>query len=121
MARILVIDDEASIRDLITDILEEEGHEVLAAEDGRQGLSLFRQEPFELVITDMVMPEQSGINTIMELVRDYPEVKIIAISGGGAIEPERYLSIAKIIGAESILYKPFTADELLDVIGDILQ
>lgn len=121
MARILVIDDEIYIRQLLTEILEKSGYEVVSAPEGRTGLKLYAQKPFDVVITDMVMPEYSGINTINDLVRNHPEAKIIAISGGGEIEPERYLSIAEIIGAQYIIYKPFKKEEILKAVEGLLS
>ena len=121
MAYILVIDDEPAIRDLIRDILEAEGHKVDDAPDGKTGVVLHREHPYDLVITDMVMPEHSGINTINDLVHTDSDVKILAISGGGAIQPERYLTVAEMIGAEAILYKPFTAEDLLNEVAKIIS
>lgn len=121
MARILVIDDEIYIRQLLTEILEKAGYEVVSAPEGRTGLKLYDQQPFDVVITDMVMPEYSGINTINDLVRNHPRAKIIAISGGGEIEPERYLSIAEIIGAKYIIYKPFKKEEILKAVEGLLS
>jgi DNA-binding NtrC family response regulator len=121
MARILVIDDEIFIRQLLTEILENAGYEVVTAPEGRTGLTLYEQSPFDVVITDMVMPEYSGINTINDLVRKHPDAKIIAISGGGEIEPERYLTIAEIIGAQYIIYKPFKKEEILKAVEGLLS
>jgi len=91
MAQILIIDDEATIRDLLVKILEREGYKTITAADGKEGIRIFRENPADLIITDLIMPEKEGIETIMELRRDFRDVKVIAMSGGGKIEPETYL------------------------------
>ena len=93
MSKILVIDDDKNIRSLLRDFLERDGYEVMEAENGKVGLKLFRENGADLVITDLIMPEKEGIETIRELRRDFSDVKIIAISGGGAIGPETYLQM----------------------------
>jgi CheY-like chemotaxis protein len=83
LKRILVVDDEAQIRSMLTQMLEQEGYEVYTAENGEEGFTLVGRHSFDLVITDMIMPVKDGLKFIMELVRDYPDLKILAISGGG--------------------------------------
>jgi len=95
MSRILIIDDDAQILKMLRQILEREKYHVTEASNGKEGLRLYRENPADLVITDIIMPEKEGIEIIIELKRDYPDVKIIAISGGGRINPEDYLDIAK--------------------------
>lgn len=117
MTRILVIDDEASVRALMRQILEEEGYQVDEAADGEEGLALFRTLPVDIVITDIFMPNREGIETIRLLRRDHPHVKIIAISGGGKqsrMEPP--LVEAVVFGAHLTLAKPFTPQELVAVV-----
>ena len=121
MAHILVIDDEIVVRKLLTDMLEHGGHDVLSVSDGKTGLKVYVDAPIDLVVTDMVMPEYSGINIISDLLRIDPDAKIIAISGGGSIEAERYLSIAEMIGAQRILHKPFSTKELLAAVNELLN
>jgi CheY-like chemotaxis protein len=82
MARILVIDDERIIRTIVKHALEEDGHEVIEAGDGEEGIQLYRKNPTDLVVTDIIMPRKEGIETIKELRRNYPDIKIIAMSGG---------------------------------------
>jgi len=120
MATILVIDDDPWILDFFVEILTREGHKVHKAENGDIGLSLYRELLPDLLITDMIMPQRDGLATIMELNREYPEAKIIAVSGGGAIEPERYLRLAKTIGAKQSLKKPFTRDDLIAAVNKVL-
>ncbi|MEJ2688571.1 MAG: response regulator [Deltaproteobacteria bacterium] len=121
MASILVIDDDVQVLWVIRKILEKEGHKVISAQDGEMGLQLYRNAPYDLVVTDMIMPNKSGINLISDILRDYPEAKIIAISGGGAIEAERYLQIAKSLGVARTLTKPFSMQSLLEVVNEALS
>jgi YesN/AraC family two-component response regulator len=83
MANILIIDDDQQILNMLSQILKRAGYGVVEALDGKQGLKLYRENPTDLIITDIIMPEKEGLETIMELQRDFPDVKIIAISGGG--------------------------------------
>ena len=121
MARILIIDDEEQVRLYLRKMLETEGYEVVDAPDGKVGLRLYRQNPADLIIMDIFMPEKEGLGTIRELRRDYPEVKIIAISGGGKISTLDFLPIAKRLGALRTLAKPFTRQELLDAVQEVLN
>ena len=120
MARILLIDDEAAFRQVTRQMLEQAGYEVLEAKDGKDGVSVYRTERPDLVITDLIMPEQEGIETIIELRQEDPEARIIAISGGGRITATDFLSIARKFGARHILAKPFRRDQLLEAIRDSL-
>jgi DNA-binding response OmpR family regulator len=121
MARILIIDDEAMIRDLLVNILEREGYETITATDGIDGIKIYRENPADLVITDLLMPEKDGLETIMELRRDSKDVKIIAMSGGGKIDPKTYLQIARTMGAIEIITKPFDLRELLKTVQALLE
>ncbi|MFP7754582.1 response regulator [Thermodesulfobacteriota bacterium B35] len=116
MKRILVVDDEEQIRSMLTQMLEHEGYEVHAAENGEEGMTLIGRYAFDLVITDMIMPVKDGLKFIMELVREYPDLKIMAISGGGAIKAERYLTMASYLGDIATLEKPFKRDVLLEMV-----
>ncbi len=121
MAHILVIDDDPWVLKIFQQILEIEGHTVSTAVNGQEGLELFRQSPCDLVITDMVMPVKDGLKLIMELEKEYPNVPTIAISGGGVIEPARYLSLAESIGSRKTLTKPVTRQALLEAVNTILS
>jgi DNA-binding response OmpR family regulator len=121
MARILIVDDDIQVRKMLCKALERAGYETVAAPDGKVAMRLFRENPADLVITDLIMPEKEGIETIMELRRDFPQVKIIAISGGGIIEAEKYLYIAEKSGAQLTLAKPFTLRELLEAVQSLLE
>jgi DNA-binding response OmpR family regulator len=121
MARILVIDDDNQIREMIRQMLTREGYEVVEAANGKQGAKVFREKPTDLVITDLIMPEKEGIETIVELRRDHPSLKIIAISGGGRTPPEIYLEDARLLGAHITLRKPFERQELLEAVRKLLK
>src|ERR1700687_5964678 len=108
MALILVIDDDDDVRAVVSGVLEAAGHEVVHASDGAQGIELQRRLPAVLVITDIVMPEKEGIETIRDLHQEFPKLKIIAMSGGGSLhKTTNYFSTAKELGAHAVLRKPF--------------
>ena len=119
MARILVIDDEEEIRTILRQTLEGAGYEVTAVPDGNEGLKQYSLNPADVVITDLVMPEKEGIETIMDLKRSFPGVKIIAISGGGHVGPEEYLRLAIGLGAQKALSKPFGLGDLLKAVREL--
>lgn len=112
MARILIVDDEISDRILEYSILEDAGHELLAATDGRAALSLYRTQPIDLVITDILMPKLDGLDLIYEIRQSDPDARIIAVSGVSRTDLER----ATERGAVETLFKPVTRDELLDAV-----
>ncbi len=120
MASIVIIDDDAAFRPMLAQMLGRLGHEVFAAENGHAGLKFVRARVPDLVITDMVMPEKEGVETIIELRRSYPALKIIAISGGGRINSADYLSLATKFGVAGTLAKPFGRDELKAVLEAVL-
>jgi len=122
MARILLIDDDDQFRMLLRKMLEKAGYkDIEEANDGRTGMKLFRQRPFDLVITDIIMPDKEGIETIMELTSEYPQMKIIAMSGGGSVGPQGYLEMAKRLGASRTLEKPFKYSDFLDIVQELLN
>lgn len=121
MARILVVDDEELIRYTMREILEEFGHEVVDAKNGNECLTLQKESPFDLVITDIIMPEKEGLETITELKRTYPELKVIAFSGGGRTRHLDYLEKAKELGADEIIAKPFTESKIREVVDGLLN
>jgi CheY-like chemotaxis protein len=121
MARILVIDDEKEMRDLLRWMLEREGYQVVTASDGKEGLHLYRENPADLIITDLIMPEMEGIETILALKQDFPGVKIIAMSGGGHVGPDPYLKIAEGVGAIRVFAKPFLREEILNAVQELLR
>lgn len=121
MAKILIIDDDLGIRRLVRRILSGAGHAVFEAEDGRKGMEAFRADPVDLVITDLIMPTQEGLETILELRREAPAIAILAISGGGAKGVLSYLDFASKLGADAVLSKPFRAAELLEKVSMLLN
>jgi len=121
MARILISDDDSQVRAMLRQMLERAGYEVADARDGKEAIKLYHENPADLVITDIIMPEKEGIETIMELKRDYPNIKIFAISGGGRVGPENYLKLAEKIGALRTFTKPFDRQELLAAVKQALE
>lgn len=120
MKHILVIDDESQIRSLLRKVLEREGYKVTEAADGVEGFLAYKRKSPDLVITDLTMPEKNGLETIQEMIDDNPQVRIIAISGGGQRFPEYFLDKAAKEGARKLLKKPFTNQELLTAVADAL-
>ena len=118
--KILVIDDEQAVRYALTRILESNGFEVAAAPDGLRGMALFRHQHPDLVITDLIMPEQEGIQTIQQLRKEDPNIKILAISGGGRLVNIDFLQLAARLGADEVLAKPFESQELLSIVRNLL-
>jgi DNA-binding NtrC family response regulator len=114
MATILVIDDQEPVRSLLRLVLEGAGHEVLEAPNGHLGLGLYRERSADLVITDIVMPEMNGLELILELTRNFLNVKVIAISGG--LESEGPLNVAKLLGARQTFQKPLDMEQLLSAV-----
>ncbi len=112
MARALVIDDDAQVRQVLRRMLERAGHEVHAVSDGMGAAGLYREHPSDLVITDIYMPEKAGLETILELRTEFPDVKIIAMSGGEGIFDLQPLGTAKRLGVVGTLQKPFRWEDL---------
>ena len=120
MARILVIDDERSIREMLTDVLEEDGHEVTCASNGVDGIAQYRQGLHDLVITDVFMPEKSGLETIPDLKDELPQIKIIAMTAWDAQDELDVLAMTKESGADDVLSKPFKASVVTGKIRALL-
>lgn len=116
----LAIDDDAGMRALLRMILEAEGHRVLEAEDGRRALDLMSREAADLCIVDIFMPVKDGLETITELKALGSPCRILAISGGGSLGNMDYLYHALMFGADVVLRKPFSRDELLAAVGEAL-
>lgn len=119
MIRILVVDDDYQMREMLGVILERKGYDVKTASDGNAAIQLQQTKPFDIIITDIIMPEKEGLETISELRRGYPRLKIIAISGGGRYRPEGYLELAKQLGADLVLAKPFGSWEILSAVKEL--
>jgi DNA-binding NtrC family response regulator len=121
MARILVIDDEPQMRTMLRQMLERAGYDIVAAPDGKKAMELFRRQTPDLVITDMLMPEKDGIETIIEMKGESTRVKIIAVSGGGHIGPDDYLYMAKKLGVVRTFSKPIAMEALLAAVREALD
>ncbi len=119
--RILVIDDDLDLRQVLVAALESQGYAVTAAGNGLEGLAYFKENAVDLVITDIVMPEMEGIETIFQIISQNPDQKLIAMSGGGRISAREYLEDANLLGATATLPKPFTLSELLDLVERLLD
>ncbi len=117
MANILIADDEYTIRYGLRRFLEQKGHTVFEACDGEDALSIMASQPVDAAVVDIIMPNKEGVETIIEVRRQYPNVKIIAMSGGGRNRDVDFLKIAKQCGAQDILRKPFTNEELLKILA----
>ncbi len=121
MAKILVLDDEPSILVMLKKMLERDGHEVETASNGKDGIELFEKRKPDLLITDIIMPEKEGLETIFLLRKKHPELKIIAISGGGRIGPDEYLPVAKLLGASAVFQKPLVAKVFMQAVSTLLN
>lgn len=121
MEKILVIDDEPVIRIILKQLFEENGYDVCEASDGKQGIALFKKEKPDLVITDLIMPDEEGLEVMKKIKQMLPDAKIIAISGGGIGSAQVYLSLAKKMGASHVFEKPFDAKQMLATVQDMLS
>lgn len=123
LLKLLVIDDDVFFRELVKDILQDYPITIHEASNGEEGLLVLRQEPIQIVITDIIMPEKEGLESIIEIIQKYPGIQIIAVSGGGASGGNYYLEMASSLGAHATLAKPFEKQELLDLLmqlgGDV--
>jgi DNA-binding response OmpR family regulator len=120
MPSLLLIEDDDLFRDALALALTEHGYTVYQARDGDEGLRIFRVEPADLVITDIVMPNKEGLATVMELRRDHPRLGIIVMSGGLAHDAPLYLKMAGNFGANRTLKKPFELTALLTTVEEVL-
>jgi CheY-like chemotaxis protein len=120
MARILVIDDEPLVRATVRMILERHGHDILEAENGIAAVDTDAIWPSDLIITDIIMPEKEGIETIQHFRRTRPSVKIIAMSGGGKLRTDSPLNAARLLGASHVFAKPVSCTDLIHAVDDCL-
>lgn len=121
MARVLVVDDVEAIRQAMAIVLENEGHEVVQASDGLDGMRRLREESVDLLITDVLMPGADGIEVIKAVRQHAPKLKVIAMSGGGNQLPAGFsLKMAQAFGAKAVLYKPFENAELVEMVRSVL-
>jgi CheY-like chemotaxis protein len=122
MPRILVIDDDPLIQETLTIVLEDHGHAVVAAADGRQGLKELRQGGVDLIITDVLMPESDGLEVIRAVRKEFPRLRVVAMSGGSARLPGAgALHLAQLLGASALLAKPFNQADVLAAVAAALK
>jgi CheY-like chemotaxis protein len=121
MATILLIDDDEAFRSMLRRALQRRGYDVIEAAEGGAALRALSDATVDLVITDIIMPDMEGIETIQALRRTYPNLKIIAMSGGGRMQPDGYLEVAKAFGAFRVFSKPFDNEQLFAAIEEALQ
>jgi DNA-binding NtrC family response regulator len=118
---ILIIDDDAAVSRTLSLILTRAGYEVRCAPTGRKGLELLAADGFDLVLTDIIMPELDGIEAIRRIRDDYPNLRVIAMSGGGQIDKADFLHMAHVLGADRVMEKPVRSDQLLELVKTTLE
>lgn len=121
MNKILLIDDDNHFREMFAELLKREKYEVIETNDGRNAINLFDLHKPDLVITDIIMPDKEGIETILDLKKENPNAKIIAISGGGRTNAMDNLRSAKLLGANETFAKPFNNKEILQSISNLIN
>ncbi len=121
MACILVVDDEDVIQELVQDILEDAGYDVLTASDGDQALAQYKKKSVDVVLTDLIMPVKDGGETILELRKINPDIKIIIMSGGGQISGEDHIQLLEGLDIQHAIVKPIDRDQLLKVIAELIE
>jgi CheY-like chemotaxis protein len=121
MARILIVDDEDDVRFTLVKALKSLNHEIYQATDGNAALALLAEQSIDLIVTDIFMPNREGLETILEIRMNWPDVKLVAISGGGRIRNTEFLEIAEKFGADLVLKKPFSMAEFRSGIGKLLD
>lgn len=119
MNRILLVDDNLDLRRMVKEALELEGFSVEEAANGREALELQRRRPFRILITDIFMPEADGMETIDWLRKEFPDTKIVVISGDARVTKRDYLATAKLIGADATLLKPFEPEALIEAVRSL--
>lgn len=120
MAKILIADDDAEIRVTLQKLLQMVGHEVELAKDGLEASRILDSETFDLMVTDIVMPNQEGLESILATRQKHPNVELIAMSGGGRERTESYLRMAESFGAKAIFRKPFSPRDMLAKVEELV-
>ena len=115
--RVLIVDDNPDLRESLGLLLARLGYDSEGARDGQQAMEIQRRRPAHIVITDIFMPGQDGIETIEAFRREWPRMRIVAMSGGGTVATHDYLELAPDIGADAVLRKPFTLESLQAALG----
>jgi DNA-binding response OmpR family regulator len=117
---ILIVDDESEIREMLEMMLGNAGYETESVSNGEEAVNKFKEKNYDLLITDVVMPEKDGVAAMLELRSSLPGIKIIAMSGGGVIPPETYLEVAAKLGASKTFTKPLNTRELLNAVKELI-
>jgi CheY-like chemotaxis protein len=120
MPGILIVEDDRDLREMLKASLVKRRYTVMEAADGKEAILHFRPSITDLVLTDLIMPEEDGLKVIMRLKEIKPGLKIIAISGGGKAGPGNYLNLAKVLGADAVFPKPFSVNELISKIEEMV-
>ena len=120
MKNILLVDDEEPIRKVLSTVLTEEGHSFAEASSGIEALKIMETQSFDLVITDVIMPDCDGIELVMSIRKKMPDVKVIVMSGGGRVRADDYLNLAKKLGATRVFEKPFNTAEFRETVSELL-
>ena len=120
MTNILVIDDDPQIRMMLSELLKRENYKVRVVSSGLEALKQFSREKPDLVITDVVMPDMDGLELMLRLRKQQPDLKVLAISGGARIGPESYLKLADGLGADATIAKPMDVVKLLDTVKELV-
>ncbi len=120
MTRILVVEDDEQVRTMLCMTLRQAGYETLEADSGRSAREVQARQPADLVVTDIIMPEEDGLETIMHFRKNYPRTRLIAISGGGRVDARDFLKDAQLLGAAVTFQKPVDRRQLLGAVRDLL-
>jgi len=120
MPSVLIVEDNCEMREMIKFALIKRKYTVFEAENGKEAILKFKPTLTDMVITDLLMPDEDGLAVIMKLKQIKPELRVIAISGGGKVGPGSYLSIAKTLGADAIFHKPFSTQQLCEKVDELM-
>jgi CheY-like chemotaxis protein len=120
MAHVLIVDDEAPLRDVLRRSLERGGHSVVEAGNGKAALQVLSSDPVDLVISDVHMPEMDGLEFLMQMRREHPGLPIITVTAGGSMSQDDVLTTASMLGAVAVLGKPFSPQEVLETVSQVL-
>jgi CheY-like chemotaxis protein len=121
MPGVLIVEDEKELREMLKTTLLRRKMTVFEAVNGKDAIMHFKPTITDLVVTDLIMPEEDGLKVIMKLKEIKPAVKIIAISGGGKAGPGSYLKLAKALGADAVYSKPFSISDLVSKIEELVN
>ena len=119
MAKVLLVEDDELVRYSLTELLEEAGHQVLARENGYKIIEFVESHPVDIVLTDIVMPEVDGMEVLTAMRKSFPDLPVVALSGGGRISGADYLQMAEVIGAKRTISKPVKPDVLLNTVAEL--